>query len=155
MITLIAAIGQDNEIGFDNKLLWKIPEDMNHFKEYTMGKVIVMGRKTYESIGRSLPGRKCIVVTSSLLNNAVITAKSVEDALSIDYCYPEIVIIGGETLYKQTINRANKLVITHVHHKFIADCFFPQINKDEWVVNSSIDSSNADYKYTFVEYLRK
>lgn len=155
MITLIAAIGKNNEIGFNNKLLWNIPDDMKHFKTYTMGKVVIMGRKTYESIGRPLPGRKCIVVTTSALNNAVITAKSIEDALSIDYCYPEIVIIGGETLYRQTMHKANKLVITHVHQEFTADCFFPHIDKNEWSVSSSIDSSNDEYKYTFVEYMKK
>src|SRR4051812_12063124 len=103
MITLIAAIGRNNEIGYLNKLLWRIPEDMKHFKEYTMGKVIIMGSNTYASIGcKPLPGRKSIVISSAATPGAV-HAKDIESALSIDHCYPELVVIGGASVYNQTI----------------------------------------------------
>jgi dihydrofolate reductase len=156
MITLIAAIGKNNEIGFKNKLLWNIPEDMKHFKSYTMGKVIIMGARTFASIGsKPLPGRRNIVITSQDLHcTTAIRAKSIEDALSVEHCYDELVIIGGEQIYSQTINRANKLVITHVDSEFKADRFFPNIDPTAWKINSSIESKNDSYGYRFVEYIR-
>ena len=155
MITLIAAIGRNRELGFDNKLLWKIPEDMCHFKNYTMGKVIIMGSNTFASLGhRVLPGRKSIVISTQDLGSLTIRAKSIEDALSIDHCYPEIVIIGGASIYEQTIDLADKLVITHIDAEFKADRFFPVIDLAKWKINSSIDGSNGTYNYKFVEYIR-
>lgn len=154
MITLIAAIGLNNEIGFKNKLLWNIPEDMKHFKSYTMGKVVIMGRNTFASIGRALPGRKTVVISHGNLCNTAIHAKTVDDALSIDHCYPEIVVIGGASIYAQTIDRADKLVITHIDATFEADTFFPPIDLTIWKINSTIDGSNETYKYKFVEYIR-
>lgn len=155
MITLIAAIGRNGEIGLENKLLWSIPEDMKHFKSYTMGKVIIMGRKTFASIGnKPLPGRKCIVVSTQDLNGSAVWAKDIDSALSIDYCYPEIVVIGGASIYKQTIDRADKLVITHVDANFKADTFFPQIDPKKWKVSSSVECNNGTYNYRFVEYIR-
>lgn len=154
MITLIAAIGRNNEIGFENKLLWKIPEDMRHFKDYTAGKIVVMGRKTFSSIGKVLPGRKCIVLTTSDLHGASITAKNIDDILSIEHCYPELVIIGGEQIYNQFIKFADKLVITHVDAEFEADAFFPKIDKKIWNPTNIQNSQNQDYNYTFIEYFR-
>lgn len=156
MITLIAAIGLNNEIGFEDNLPWRIPEDMAHFKNYTMCKVVIMGRKTYTSIKNPLPGRKCVVVTTSNLNGAVITTDSISEALSIDYCYPELVIIGGESIYKETINFADKLVITHIDAEFKADKFFPDIDLNIWKINSSREKSDttSQYNYRFVEYVR-
>lgn len=155
MITLLAAIGRNNEIGFENKLLWNIPEDMKHFKSYTMGKVVIMGRKTFASIGnKSLPGRKCIVVSTQDLQNLAVRAKSIQEALSIDYCYSEIVVIGGASIYEQTINLADKLVITHVDSEFKADTYFPFIDLEKWKVSSVLESSNQLYNYKFTEYIR-
>lgn len=152
MITLIAAIGRNNEIGFDNKLLWNIPEDMRHFKNYTMGKVLIMGRKTFVSIGsKPLPGRKCIVISTQDLNGMAIRAGNVDDALSIDYCYPELVVIGGASIYRQTIDRADKLVITHIDSEFKADTFFPKIDLTSWSLDSKICISPNSY---VVEYRR-
>jgi dihydrofolate reductase len=155
MITLIAAIGRNNELGLANKLLWNIPEDMKHFKSYTMGKVIIMGHKTFASIGyKALPGRKSVVISSQDLNGVAIRAKDIESALSIDHCYPEIVVIGGASVYNQTINQADKLVITHIDADFEADVFFPKIDTTVWKINSILDGSNETYKYKFVEYIR-
>lgn len=155
MITLIAAIGRNNEIGLHNRLLWDIPEDMRHFKSYTTGKVIAMGSNTFASIGnKPLPGRKCIVLSSGGLAGMAIRARTVDDIFSVDHCYPEIVIIGGASVYKQTINRADKLVITHIDASAEADTFFPAIDLTIWKINSIIDGSNETYKYRFVEYIR-
>lgn len=155
MITLIAAIGQNNELGLNNKLLWHIPEDLKHFKEYTTGKVVVMGRKTFQSIGKILPGRKCIVISTNPPDNRVIYAPDIDAALSVEYCYPELVVIGGAQIYAQTIDRADKLVITHVEGSFVADTFFPPIDLTQWQISSTIERSNEAYKYRFVEYVRR
>lgn len=155
MITLIAAIGRNNEIGLNNQLLWKIPEDMKHFKQYTLGKVVIMGRKTFESIGnKPLPGRKCIVISNQDLHGLSIRAKNVTEALSIDHCYPELVVIGGESVYNQTIDLADKLVITHVDADFQADTFFPEIDLTIWKINTVVDSNNELLQYKFIEYVR-
>lgn len=155
MITIIAAIGRNNEIGLNNQLLWKIPEDMRHFKQYTLGKVVIMGRKTFESIGnKPLPGRKCIVVSRQDLHGLSIRAKTVTEALSIDYCYPELVVIGGASVYNQTIALADKLVITHIDADFEADTFFPKIDPLIWKINIVVDSNDELHKYKFIEYVR-
>jgi dihydrofolate reductase len=154
MITLIAAIGRNNEIGLGNKLLWHIPEDLKHFKKYTLGKVVIMGHNTFTSIGRKpLPGRKCIVISTQDLHGAAIRAKSVKDALSIEHCYPEIVVIGGASVYAQTIEFADKLVITHVDIECEADTFFPNIDSALWRISSETSSSDDNHRYRFVEYI--
>jgi len=153
MITLIAAIGRNNELGFGNRLLCSIPEDMKHFKSYTMSKVVIMGSNTFISIGRPLPGRKNIVITSKPMMG-VIVAKDINSALSIQHCYDEMVIIGGASIYKQTIDLADKLVITHIDNDFEADVFFPIIDLTKWKINSILEGSNEIYKYRFVEYTK-
>jgi dihydrofolate reductase len=154
VITLIAAIGRNNEIGYRNKLLWNIPEDMAHFKSYTMGKTLVMGINTFASIGsKPLPGRKCIVISHTKYNgSSAIHAGSIAEALSVEHCFPEMVVIGGASIYNQTIDLADKLVITHVNADFNADTFFPNIDLSKWMINSSIDGNNGTYVYKFVEY---
>jgi len=155
MITLIAAIGRNRELGFENHLVWSIPEDMKHFKAYTMDKVVIMGSNTFASIGhKSLPGRKCIVISSQDLGSMAVRAKGIDEALSIEHCYSEIVIIGGESIYNQTIDLADKLVITHIDAECKADTFFPEIDLTKWKINSSIDGSNETYNYKFVEYVK-
>lgn len=158
MITLIAAMGANNELGYQNKLVWNIPEDMKHFKSYTMGKVVIMGSNTFISMGsRPLPGRKNIVITRQNMTGcgfAAITAKSIEDALSLERCYPELVIIGGASIYEQTIDLAHKLVITHIDAAFKADTFFPRIDLTKWKINSTVEGSDINFNYRFVEYLR-
>lgn len=157
MITLIAAMGKNREIGFKNQLLWSIPEDMKHFKNYTMGKTIVMGSNTFSSLNsKPLPGRKNIVITSKDLHCTVaIHAKNVESALSVEHCYPELVIIGGASIYAQTIDLADKLVITHVDAAFEADTFFPEIDLTQWKKTDIIHGQNEEYKYQFTEYVRR
>ena len=157
MITLIAAIGKNNEIGFKNKMPWRLPEDMRHFVSYTMGKMLVMGYNTYESIGKPLPGRRSIVITHRELpmsEDLVIPARSIEEALSLEQHYPELVIIGGASVYNQVINIANKLVITHIDAEFKADTFFPTIDPQIWKVEDVVDSCNKNYDFRFTTYTR-
>ena len=155
MITILAAIGQNNELGLNNALPWDIKEDLQHFKSYTMGKVVVLGRKTFQSIGRELPGRKFIVISTQTLNNQVLCVPDIDRALSVDYCYPEIIIAGGESIYRQTMHLAAKLVITHIDSDFAADSYFPAIDPAIWCESSVRHSCDNKYNYRFVEYLRK
>ena len=155
MLTLIAAIGKNREIGYKNKIPWKISEDILHFKAYTTGKVVVMGGNTFLSIGKILPGRKCIVLSKSETGHLAVHAKSINDILSIEHCYPELVVIGGASVYNQTIELAHKLVITHVDSEFKADVFFPKIDPLVWKINTVVDGNSKEpYQYKFVEYIR-
>lgn len=154
MITLIAAIGRNRELGLNNQLLWEIPEDMKHFREYTTGKVVIMGRKTFESIGlKPLPNRENVVISSTEYSN-VISADNIDTALVLQYIRPEVVIIGGASIYNQTIGIADKLVITHIDADFEADTFFPVIDLNKWKINNVVESGNKKYNYKFVEYIR-
>lgn len=135
MITLIAAIGERGEIGYENKLLWHIPLDLAHFKQYTLGKTVVMGRKTFDSIGRRpLPGRRNIVITGGKCDIVadLITTPSIESALMLEQECEELVIMGGSSIYAQTIDVADRLVITHVPGVYTADAYFPIIGGDIW-----------------------
>jgi dihydrofolate reductase len=155
VITLIAAIGLNNEIGYHGQLLWSIPGDMQHFRSYTTGKVVVMGRKTYESIGRALPNRKNIVLTSALIDIApCVVVPDMASVYAIEAAHQEIIIIGGANVYAQTIDDADKLVITHVDAEFTADTFFPTIDLSIWKINSSTTGSDDTYMYRIVEYVK-
>lgn len=155
MITLIAAIGLNNELGYKGQLLWNIPGDMQHFRSYTTGKVVVMGRKTYESIGKALPNRKNIVLTRSLTDIApCIVAPDIASVYAIESKHREIIIIGGAYVYAQTIGVADKLVITHVNATFTADTYFPVIDLSIWKINSSTNGGDDTYEYKIVEYVK-
>lgn len=133
-IKIIVAMDDNNGIGKDNQLMWNIKEDMKHFRDTTMGKTIVMGRKTFESIGKPLKGRKNIVLTSSDRGiEDVWIANSVESILN--YHKPskeDIYIIGGEQIYKSFIPHADKLIVTHVQGSYDADTYFPKIDIETW-----------------------
>lgn len=135
MITIIAAIGKNNALGKDNQLLWRLPKDLKHFKSLTENHPIVMGRKTYESIGKALPNRTNLVVSRkenwfaedilivSKLKEAIKFAKKIDE---------EVFIIGGGEIYKQTMELADRLEITLVEEDFEADTFFPKIDLKIW-----------------------
>ncbi len=152
MITLIAAIGKNNEIGLDGKMPWHIPEDLKHFKEYTIGKTIVMGRKTFQSIRKPLPNRTNIVISKSTQFPDVMNVTSLLDALN--YTNDELVIIGGAQVYQLAMHVADKLVITHIDSEFQADTFFPSIDLNIWKNRSEITGKNETLSYKFVEYTR-
>ncbi len=135
-LSLIAAVAKNDCIGKDGKLPWHLPEDMAHFKQLTMGKIVLMGRKTWESIPekfRPLPGRKNVVVTRQTnyaFPHDVAHYGSVEDALAAHQ--GDIVVIGGAELYRQTIDKADTLFITHVDQEVDGDAFFPTIDSKIW-----------------------
>jgi dihydrofolate reductase len=136
-ISIIAAIGKNRELGKDNKLLWHIKEDLQRFRELTKGHPIIMGRKTWESIPekfRPLPNRTNIVVTRDQQYSVpagVEKYSSVESALA-SHPNEEMMVIGGAELYRQTIDRANRLFITHVNQTVDGDAFFPKIDPKVW-----------------------
>ena len=160
MKAIVVAVDRMNGIGADNDLLWQrdLPADLKHFKETTTGGTVIMGRKTYESIGRPLPGRENIVVTRTPF-----TAEGITCVTSLEEAYAaatrnNVYILGGGQIYAQAIDDMDKLIVTHVDAKFPnATVFFPQISCEDWV-EISRDHHEADernkYAYDFVEYER-
>ena len=144
MLSLIVAKGKNNEIGKDNKLLWDLPEDMKNFRKLTNGKTVIMGRKTYESIGRLLPNRLNVVVSSTMedpnIKNLVIF-RSLEDVYFHYQRYAgEIFVIGGSPIYEYFKDKCDKLYITDVDDTYEgADSFFPEIDMSNYNVESSVD----------------
>ena len=141
VISHVVALSNNNVIGIDNKLPWNLKTDLKHFKEYTSNKIILMGRKTYDSIGRPLPNRLNFVVSTSVnkIEGATVfqsTQEGIDAAKQKcleDHNYNEIVIIGGGYLFRETLEIANKLVFTKVDCEIEGDVYYPDINLDEWV----------------------
>lgn len=160
-LTLIAAIGEKNELGFQDDLIWKISDDLKNFKRLTLGHHLLMGRKTFESIGKALAGRTTLVLTrkADLRFEGAHVVTSVEAAL--EYCelknIPELMICGGGELYSQMMDRADKLYISHIHAQAPADTFFPVIDHTKWKIAEKIDhlSQNNLPAWSFVNYQRR
>lgn len=154
MISIIVATSKNRVIGNNNSLIWKLPADLKRFKQITTGNTIVMGRKTYESIGKPLPNRRNIIITRDtnyLVDNCEIV-NSIEEALML--CNNDCFIIGGGEIYKQSIDIADKIYLTLVQEDFEGDTYFPEIGK-EWtkVIREDFepDEKNA-HKYSFINY---
>lgn len=138
MVSLIAAIGKNGELGKDNKLLWSLPEDLKLFKNLTTGHHLIVGRKTFESIGRALPNRISVVISSKPRPNSenLIFVASLESAL--EFCQksgdPEVFVIGGGTIYSKALeqNIVDKMYISRVDYSGPADTFFPAIDKNQF-----------------------
>ena len=158
-LIIIASVGQNNEIGINNNLIWKIKEDMKFFKETTIGHQIVMGRNTFESLPSLLPNRKHLVITSSNIDlpKEVEIFKNIEEF--IDYSLStndNIFIIGGSTIYKQLINLSDKMILTEIQDtKLNADTYFPNINYAEWHQEIINTFPNENPKYIKKIYTRK
>jgi len=135
-ISIIVAMANERVIGVNNGLPWDLPADMKHFRELTLGKPIIMGRKTYESIGRPLPGRRNIVVSrnSELKIPGVDVVSTLDDAISMVSNVQEIMIVGGAQLYADALSKANKIYLTKINLDIKGDSFFPQFNESEWTV---------------------
>jgi len=159
-ISLIVAMDENRLIGSNNQLPWHLPADLAFFKSTTMGKPIIMGRKTFESIGKPLPGRRNIVVTRdpAFSANGCDIADGIDAALS--YCSndEEVMLIGGASLYQQTIALATRMYITRIHHHFDGDTWFPEFEDNDWKIESQQDC-NADqsnpFAYSFVKFVRE
>ncbi len=161
-ITIIAAIAENNALGKDNDLIWHLPADLKRFKKVTSGHHILMGRNTFESIGKPLPNRTTVIITRNKNYKAAgcIVVDSIEKAIEVAKDDPEIFIIGGAQIYKQTMTSdlVDQLDITKVHHSFEADVFFPEIDTSVWEETSredfNADEKNA-YNYSFISYKKK
>ena len=152
IISLIVAASTNNAIGKDNKLLWNLPNDLKFFKNTTWGMPIIMGRKTYESMDKPLPGRYNYVITRQPDWNAegVKVAKDINDALKkvTETNCKEIFVIGGGEIFKQSMELANKIYMTRVHANLDGDAFFPVIDESKWTSVSNTDLP-ADEKHAF------
>ena len=162
IISAIVAMNPDGLIGDQNKIPWHLPADLKYFKKITLGHHILMGRKCFDSIGKSLPGRKNIVVTKNptfIVTDCIIT-NSIEEGILIaqQNKEEEMFIIGGGEIYRQSMHLINKLYLTMVQFNGSGDVFFPQIDYDEWSLISDEKHTSDDknnYDYSFLIYKRK
>jgi len=159
MITIIAAIGNNNELGKGNDLIWHLPADLQRFKKRTTGHAIIMGRNTFESIGKPLPNRRSIIITrnTSYQKEGCEIVHSLEDAIKLIEPQADAFIIGGAQIYKEAMekNVVDQLDITKVHQDFDADVFFPTIDSKTWKEVSREDFSPDEknlYTYSFINY---
>lgn len=151
MITLIAAAGENNELGKDNDLLWHLPDDFKRFKSLTTGHYIIMGRKTFESFPKPLPNRTHVIITRSKnyeVPEGCIVVNSLEEAISVCPEKEDIYIIGGGEIYQQSINHADCIELTRVNATFEADTFFPVIDSGKWRLTQS-NFHDKDEKHQF------
>ena len=160
-ISLIAAIGKNRALGKDNKLIYHIPEDLKRFKEITSGHPIIMGRKTYESIGRPLPNRTNIIITRDPNYSAeeVVIVHSLDEALQKAEG-EEVFIIGGGQIYQEALKTGliTEMFITHVNHVYGADTFFPELEWRKWsqkvIMHQAVDEKNP-VSFQVVRYTRQ
>ena len=159
-VSIIAALASNNVIGRDNQIPWRQSTDLKRLKALTMGHHLIMGRKTYESVGRPLPGRTTIVITrrSDYLPEGVTVAHSLEDALRLAESDSEVFIAGGAEIYKEALHRADRMYLTRVHADVDGDTFFPEFDDvAEW---SLVDSEHFDadekneHPFSFLTYER-
>ena len=157
-IILVAAIGENGEMGRNNELLWHLPGDLPRFKELTMGSPIIMGRKTFDSIGRALPGRLNIVLTENENWSAdgVSVCKGIEESLALaeQAGSGKVFIIGGGQIYKLFLAYATKLELTEVADAPVADTFFPNFSGQDFKETSRINITDTDPKFDYVTYLK-
>ena len=158
-VAIIVAMDKQGLIGRNNDLPWKLSADLKYFRRVTMGKPLVMGRNTHESIGRPLPGRKNIIVTSNANYHVdgCTVVSSLDQALLACDDAEEVMVMGGASLYEQLLPQADRLYLTHVNAELEGDTWFPQWNKDQWQEISREDhqaDEKNQYPYSFVVYDR-
>lgn len=146
MISLIVAVSANNVIGAAGDLPWHLSEDLKRFKAITLGKPMIMGRATFESIGRALPGRRNIVMTrsSAFVAAGCDVVTSMDEALGVAGGVDEIMVIGGGEIYELFMPNADRIYLTRVHIEVQGDTYFPQLNADEWRVTESLDFPISD-----------
>ena len=162
MLSIIVAVANNNVIGKDNKLIWHLPEDLKRFKQITTGKNIIMGRKTFESLGRVLPNRKHIILCNDMemdIDNE--NVEILDDISKLDKYInsdEENFVIGGATIYKLLMPYVNKLYITKINQDFEGDVYFPEIKEAEWKEISKekgLKNDENPYDYEYITYVRK
>lgn len=156
-ISIIVAMSKNRVIGRDNDMPWHLSNDLKNFKRITMGKTVVMGRLTYQSIGRPLPDRKNIVLSRNLVDKNVLIFNNLQELLNFLKDEDEVFIIGGEDIYCQTINKANKIYLTTIDKEIIGDKYFPDIDLSSWNKISSesyIKDENNTHNFQSEVYLK-
>ncbi|TSC74908.1 MAG: dihydrofolate reductase [Parcubacteria group bacterium Gr01-1014_30] len=159
-ISLIAALAKNRVIGKDNKLPWNLPADLKHFRDLTSGKSMIMGQKTFESIGRALPGRANIVLTrdKSFKPKGCVVAYSIDEALKAAGDVEEVMVIGGGNVFSQFLPLAHKMYLTLIDHDFEGDAYFPEFDRADWQETKRVENlphGENRYRYTFVTLERK
>ncbi|MEG0026187.1 MAG: dihydrofolate reductase [Bacilli bacterium] len=155
-LTIIAAIGANNELGLNNDLIWRLSADLKFFKKITMNKAIVMGYNTFKSLPALLPGRKHLVLSLKEFKvNDVICFTSMEKLLKGLKDYEDVFIIGGASIYEQFIDLVDVMYLTEIENSLLADVYFPDFNRNNW--HSCVIGHGEEYsiKYKFVKYWRK
>ncbi|MDL2213812.1 dihydrofolate reductase [Bacteroides sp. OttesenSCG-928-D19] len=159
-LNIIVAATENNVIGVDSKMPWRLSNDLQRFKKLTWGGAVVMGRKTYQSMGKALPGRTNIVLTrdAGFAPTDAVVVHNIEEALVEARKAEQVFVIGGGEIYKQFWNRAHRIYLTRVHAQLEGDTVIPEIDTEGWVMESS-ESFPADeknqYPYTFINYKKK
>lgn len=156
-LNVIAAMARNRVIGIHNTLPWRLPEDLKHFKALTMGHHIIMGRKTYESIGKPLPGRTTVIVTRDAGHRVAgcLTATSIDAAIAACGDDPEIFFVGGAEMYAQVLPRADRLYLTEIQAEYEGDAWFPAFDRSAWKeVDRQARVNDAGLGYDFVTYTR-
>lgn len=162
MLSIIVAIAENNVIGKDNRLIWHLPEDLKRFKKLTTGHTIIMGRKTFESLGRVLPNRKHIVLSHDTSFNVPDERVQVISDISLLAEYidskEENFVIGGASIYKMLMPYVTKMYVTKINQRFEGDVFFPEIVEEDWKVvetQKGITDEKNVYDYEYITYRRK
>jgi len=160
MISIIAAVSENNALGKDNDLVWHLPDDFKRFKSLTSGHYIIMGRKTFESFPKLLPNRTHVIITrqKNYAPEGCLIANTLQNAIQLCPTNENIFIIGGGEIYKQSMMYADVLEITRVHHTFEADTFFPEIDLSIWNLSHEEfhpKDENHDYSFTYQTYHKK
>ena len=160
MLTIIAAVAKNNALGKNNDLIWHLPADLKRFKEITLGHHIIMGRKTFESLGKPLPNRTTIIITRNpdYIAPGCIVVNELTTAIKAAAEDENPYILGGAEIYKQAMSYADILDLTLVHESFDADVFFPNIDMSKWTEMSRRDfkaDEKNKYDYSFVQYKKK
>ena len=162
MLSIIVAVAENNVIGKDNKLIWHLPEDLKRFKKLTTGHTIIMGRKTFESLGRVLPNRKHVILCNDMEMKIDNENVEVLEDISMLKKYidseEEHFIIGGATIYKLLMPYAKKLYLTLIHEEFEGDVYFPEIKETEWQVidrERGLKNEENPFDYEYITFERK
>ncbi|RLA24747.1 MAG: dihydrofolate reductase [Gammaproteobacteria bacterium] len=159
-LSLIVAMATNRTIGINKKMPWHLSADLKQFKKITMGHPIIMGRKTFESIGRPLPGRQNIIISRDInyQQEGCLVFNDLDSAVQHCSEQDEVFVIGGATLYEVTLERADRLYITQINQAFEGDTWFPEIDAEDWreVAREDINNdASVDFKYSFISYDRK
>jgi dihydrofolate reductase len=157
MISIIVAMSSNRVIGKDNQLPWHLTEDLKHFKKITTDNVVVMGRKTHQSIGKPLPNRLNVILSRDVkwykpLGDNCVICYSIEEVLE-RFKYRNLFIIGGSEIYNQFLPHTDKIYLTHIEKEFNGDSYFPPLN-DHWILTNKQSMDNSEMKFAFLEYSR-